>query len=129
MKQTRLNQTVIFLCERTAGSYQLKEWLEKSKFLTSEARDIFQALETVSDFTVSDSPDVILLEVNSLKEDFIIVREAVHAFAAQGRLPIFALSGNDKIINDKECFEGNFTKLTAELDKVILKRAYTHAAA
>ena len=129
MEKAKTNQPVIFLCEKMAGNYQLKKWFEESRFLTSEATDIFQALETISDFTVSHSPDVILLEVSSLTEDFLTIREAIHALSGEGNLPIFALSEKDETINDDECFEGDFTKLTAELDRVIPKRANFQAAA
>jgi DNA-binding response OmpR family regulator len=128
VKQARANQPVIFLCEKTAGNY-LKEWFEESRFLTSEATDIFQALEEISDFTVSRSPDVILLEVGSLTEELFTIREAVQIFSDEGNIPIFALTDKGKTINDDECFEGSFTKLTAELDRVIPERARVQAAA
>lgn len=128
MKKAKANQPVIFLCEKRAGNYQLKKWFEESRFFTSEATDIFQALEDISDFTVSRSPDVILLEVTCLKEDFSDIRNAIHIMSGEGSLPIFALSDKDKTINDDECFEGNFTKLTAELDRVIPERACVQAA-
>lgn len=129
MKQDTTNQPVIFLCEKKAGNNRLKKWFEESRFLTSEATDIFQAFEEISDFTVSRSPDVILLEVTSLTEDFFTVREAVQILSGKGNIPIFALSDKGKTINEDGCIEGSFTKLTAELDRVIPKRAYIQAAA
>jgi len=129
VEKAKTNQPVIFLCEKTAGNYQLKKWFEESRFLTSEATDIFQALEEISDFTVSRSPDVILLEVGSLAEELFTIREAVQIFSDEGNIPIFALTDKGKTINDDECFEGSFTKLTAELDRVIPERANFHTAA
>lgn len=129
MKQASANQPVIFLCEKTAGSHRLKKWLEESRFLTSEAADIFQVLEEISDFTVSCSPDVILLEVRSLNEDFSAVREAVQNLSGKDNLPIFALSDKEKNINCDGCFQGDFTKLTAELNRIIPERVLTHTAA
>lgn len=126
MGRTYTHQSVILLLDEKAedNSY-IKQRFQESRFLTFEATDIFQALEDISDFTVRSRPDVVLLEVASLSEDFLFVSEMVQTSLGKDQLAIFALSDTGKIVNSKECFEGNLMQLEAELDKMIPKFAHT----
>lgn len=122
MEQEYKHQSVIILLDGSAADNRfVKQWFRKSRFVIGETTDIFQALEEISDFTVCRSPDVILLEVNSLSEDFLIVRETVKTLFAHSCLPIFALSKSGKVVNHKDCFEGNLTQLQTQLEKMFPK--------
>lgn len=131
MEQEYTHQSVILLLEGSAAADNsfVKQWFRNSRFLIGEATDIFQALEEISDFTVCRCPDVILLEVDSLSEDFPVVREAVQTLFAHSRLPILALSESGKIVNHRDCFEGNLTQLKAQLEKIIPKFTQARFAA
>lgn len=120
-QQEYIHQSVILLLDGNAAEDNqfVKQWLSKSRFLIGESSDIFQALEEISDFTVFSHPDVILLEVNSLAEDFPFVREMVQTLFDHRQLPIFALSESGRTVNHKDCFEGNLTQLMAQLEKII----------
>lgn len=122
MRQTY--QSVILLLDAEAENIRfIKEWFKKSRFLTCETTDIFQVLEEISDFTVRRRPDVVLLEVNSLSDDFLVVNSIVQTSFDANELLIFALSESGKTINHKECFEGNLSEVKAKLDQIIPKSA------
>lgn len=124
-----IHHTIILLLDGNSATdnNHIKEWLKKSRFLTNETTDIFQALEEISDFTVRSRPDVVLLEVNSLKEEFSLIQKMMQSLSGKCEYPIFALTDTGKIINDNKCFEGNLDQVKARLDKMIPKAA--HAAA
>ena len=129
MKQEYTHLPVILLLDGNAVDKEfIKNWFKKSRFSTSETIDIFQALEELSDFTVRCRPDVILLEVNSLTEDFLAVKKMVQTSSGKCEFPIFALSDSGEIINHKECFEGNLTQLKTQLNKMIPNLANARTA-
>lgn len=125
MKQERAPQTVILLVDGNAAGNNafIKDWLEKSPFMTNETTDIFQALEEISDFTVQARPDVVLVEVDSLKNDFANIRNLMHAFSCKDDFPIMALSDSGSVINDKECFEGNLAEVKEQIVQMLPRSA------
>jgi CheY-like chemotaxis protein len=127
----RQYQSVILLIDgKAANICFVKEWFKKSRFLTCETRHISQALEEISDFTVRRRPDVILLEVDSLADDFFIFKKILHTSFDGNKLLICALSDSGKTINHKECFEGNLSQLKVKLNQIFPKPASVrHAAA
>lgn len=131
MKQERAPRTVILLVDGNASVNNdfMKEWLEKSPFMTNETANIFQALEEITDFTTAARPDVVLVEVDSLKNDFDHIRSLMHTFSCADNFPILALSDSGKIINDKECFEGNLAEVQAHIAKVLPRNAKAAPAA
>lgn len=115
-------QSVILLLDEKAANISfVKEWFRKSRFLTCETTHIFQALEELSDFTVRSSPDVILLEVDSLSDDFFIYKNILHSSFDGNELLICALSDSGKNINHKECFEGNLSEIKVKLNQIFPK--------
>lgn len=108
----------------------IKKWFEKSRFLTSEAADIFEALEIISDFTIKQSPEVVLLDVDSFAVDFPFITKMVSAMTLDGEISILALSESGKTVVHRNYFEGNFAQVKTELDKIMPnhKRAAAIAA-
>lgn len=98
---------------------EIKKWFAKSRFLTSEATDIFQALEIISDFTIRQCPEVVLLDVDSFADDFPFINKMVSVMTIDGEISILALSDSGKNIKNKNCFEGNFAEVRTELDKIL----------
>lgn len=131
MKREEAHKTVILLIDGklTSNDNYIKEWLEESPFMTNETTDIFQALEDITDFTVRARPDVVVLPVESLKQDYFTIREMMQAFSGNEDFPIFALSDCGKVVNDKECFEGNLAEVKAAIEKVFPKTAQLAVAA
>jgi len=121
MRHEYTHQPIILLLDGspTMDNKFIKCWFEKSRFLTCEVTDIYAALEELSDFTVARRPDVILLEVESLPDGFQIVKMLTHSVAGRNEPPIFAFSEKGKIINDRECFEGDLAQLEAQLNRLI----------
>jgi hypothetical protein len=121
MMYENAHQPVILLLDgSTSGDNQfIKRWFQKSRFVTCEATDIFEALEDVSDFTTFQRPDVILLEVKSIPKDFYVVKKMIQTPAGETEMPIFAFSENGNLVNDESCFEGNLAQLEARLDRMI----------
>jgi DNA-binding response OmpR family regulator len=112
-------QPVILLVDESAQNCEfIKRWLCKNEFLTCEAADIFQALEQVSDFTVRQCPDVILLENNTLPTD--LVREVFQASFGVQNVSIIALS------SQKNDLSGSLAHLKQRLDKALPRMS--HAA-
>jgi hypothetical protein len=98
---------------------EIKQWFEKSRFLTGEATDIFQALEIISDFTMRKCPEVILLDIDSFADDFPFINKMVSAMTIDGEISILALSNSGKNIRNKNYFEGNFAEIRTQLDKIL----------
>jgi hypothetical protein len=121
MNHETKHQPVILLLDGSpsADNKFIKRWFEKSRFLTFEASDIFDALEEISDFTVSQRPDVVLLEVASMRHDFQFIKRMTHTDMGPNELLIFAFSEGGKIVNDGDCFEGNLAQLEAKLNRMI----------
>jgi hypothetical protein len=131
MEREGTNRTIILLIDGklTSNDGFIKEWLEASPFMTNETTDIFQALEDISDFTMRSRPDVVLLEVGSLEEDFFTIRDLMEVFSLKDSFPIFALSDCGKVVNDKGCFEGTLAEVKAEIKKVFPKSSRAVAGA
>ena len=55
------------------------DWLDENGFLTWRAKDLRHALEELTDFTVRQRPDVVLLEVTSLPENFEILQATIRS--------------------------------------------------
>jgi hypothetical protein len=115
--------------KETAGKDFVRRWLKKSRFSTIEVSDVFQALEEMSDFTIRSRPDVIVMEVASLSEDFRIIKNIVQISSSDiHECPIFAFSSSGEIAGDKENFQVNLHQLEAKLDEIIPKLSYVRAA-
>jgi hypothetical protein len=121
MRHETTHQPVILLLDGSpsADNKFIKRWFQKSRFLTCEATDIFQALEEISDFTMFQRPDVVLLEVASMPDDFQVVKRMTQTHPGQSEFHIFAFSENGNVINDRDCFEGNLSQLEAKLNGII----------
>ena len=121
MNHENTHQPVILLLDGSpsADNKFIKRWFEKSRFLTFEAHDIFDALEEISDFTVFQRPDVVLLEVPSMQQDFQLIKRMTHTDIGPNELLIFAFSEGGKVVDDSDCFEGNLAQLEAKLNLMI----------
>src|SRR5688500_2273790 len=123
--------SVILLLDGKAATDNgfVRKWFEKSRFSAIEVSDVFQALEEISDFTIRCRPDVILMEVGSLSEDFPVIKNVIQtSLSAQPECPIFAFSNSGEIIDKKENFEINFSQLEARLNEIIPNLSYVRAA-
>ena len=121
MRHETTHQPVILLLDGSpsADNKFIKRWFQKSRFVTCEASDILQALEEISDFTNFQRPDVVLLEVASMPDDFQVIKRMTQTHPGQNELLIFAFSEGGKVVDDCDCFEGNLAQLEARLNGMI----------
>jgi hypothetical protein len=127
-RQKTPHQTAIVLLDKkSADNVFIKDWFEKSPFMTNEIANIFQVLEDISDFTVRSRPDIILVEVDSLQQDFVTIQRMIDFLAGEKNFPIFALSESGKVVNDTECFEGNLAEVRAQIEKLNAKSTALNA--
>lgn len=103
-----------------------REWLRDSRFRTWEAVNVFEALEGISDFTLRSRPDVILLSVESVKDDFHLLSELLlNGGTDELEFPVFALSDCGSLIDRSGLFEGGLAEIKEKLEKIVPVRAAT----
>lgn len=97
-----------------------KEWLKKSRFRTWEAMNVFDALEGMTDFTLKNRPDVVVLNVESMRMEFdLVLGLLLNGAANESEFPIFVLSAEPRMIRNNDVFEGNFTEIVAQLEELV----------
>lgn len=97
-----------------------KELLKQSRFRTWEAMNVFDALEGMTDFTLKNRPDVVVLNVESMLMDFeLVLGLLLNGTANESEFPIFVLSGEPRMIPNDDVFEGNFTEIMAQLEELV----------
>lgn len=106
---------------------EIKKWFRQSRYLTWVAVNISQAIEMIYDFTVSQTPDVILLDTESFSKDFDIISRMIAAASVGAKISLLALSDPPKRNLQKDCFLGNFEQIKIELDKTIPRHAHATA--
>jgi hypothetical protein len=97
-----------------------KEWLKQSRFRTWEAMNVFDALEGMTDFTLKNRPDVVVLNVESMRMEFeLVLGLLLNGTANESEFPIFVLSGEPRMIRNDDVFEGDFTEIVAQLEELV----------
>ena len=109
---------ILLMDKRTsADRSDVMDWLDNSRFSTCEASNVFEALEDLSDFTIKERPDVVLLNVDSCEHKASLMRD----MSGMEDLTIMALSSGSGTIATDGCFQGNLGQLASHLDKLIPK--------
>lgn len=126
MKQAGGKQPLILLVdELTEDSNSIKNWLNDNSYQTQEAANIFEAIEEISDFTVRECPDVILLSVNPLSTDLKLVEEMFDDESGSDELPVYVLSKTLKITNKKSRSAENIGQLQIKINEILPKLTKT----
>lgn len=93
----------------------VKSWFDRSAFRAYEANDLFEALDTVSDFTSSISPDIVLVRMEPGPQ----LDTIIHALDADGdffEVPVVILS-DAKNADERRAFNfGSVGRLKGRLD-------------
>jgi hypothetical protein len=85
-------KTVVLLFdERSPGHIHLKQWLKDRGYLAWEANDVCHAIEELSDFTVESRPDVVMLAVQSLEDNYAVVKDALQISPLDDSISVFAV--------------------------------------
>jgi hypothetical protein len=95
MTPTTLHQPVILLLGKRTNQDEVDTWLEKSRFSTCEATDVFQVLEQISDFTVDKTPDVVFVHVDRMEAELEMLEKMLRASDGDFHASVIAYSGNE----------------------------------
>jgi len=107
---------ILLMDKRTsADRSDVENWFSNSRFSTCEASNVFEALEELSDFTIKQRPDVVLLNVDSCGSELSLMRD----MAGMEDLTIMSLSALGGWLATDGCFHGNLGQLATHLDKLI----------
>lgn len=120
MDRNQRRMPVILLMDKNSSNERItvREWFENSRFSTCEASNVFEVLEEISDFTMQQRPDVVLLDVDSCDVDFQLVRDMIETSAGVDDLSIMALSSQVPKPSNGSCFQGNLGQVATRLDKL-----------
>lgn len=126
MEQANNKQPLILLVdELTEDGNSIKNWLSDQSYETLEAANIFEAIEEISDFTVRECPDVILLSVNPLSTDLKAVEEMFDDASGTDELPLYVLSKTLKITGRKSRLAENIGQLQIKIKEILPKAVRT----
>ena len=108
---------VILLMDRrtSADRGDVMDWFDNSRFSTYQASNVFEALEELSDFTIEQRPDVVLVDVESCDGQVSLMRD----MSGMEDLAVMALSSGGSMVATDGCFRGNLGQLVTHLDKLI----------
>jgi DNA-binding response OmpR family regulator len=121
MKYGQAHTPVILLLENGTspdGEF-IRQWLSDSRFMTCEAYDAFEALEEISDFTVRNRPDVIILNVDSSENDLSSIREIVKCGSDDQDLAIISMTDDSPRPGKDDFYAPNVRQVAARLEKLL----------
>jgi hypothetical protein len=120
MKKDPKNKRLLLLMEpRAAGSSDLCHWLKSKGFITWRANDFSHAIEELSDFTVKNRPDVVMLEVSPLPECLKTLRASFCGPDCENDVAVVAIS-NKTFAGQQERF---FAHDLDQLETLITREA------
>lgn len=130
MRYESHDRSVIMLVdgESKAQCSSARNWLNKSRFSVRQAKDLSEALEQISDFTTGGRPDVVMLEMDSVSQQFDGIERVIHMFSAIDETPVFVLSQKERAVNRGKCFEGDLAQISEELNRMFPANARRHTA-
>ena len=104
----------------TAGdTNSIKLWFENSRYLTWEATDIFDAIEEISDFTVQNRPDVVLIETSPRYKDTLFIRTIVESLPGDAHMPVIDFPEFGHSADGDATLEKSLARLDIRLDQLI----------
>ncbi len=119
MRSSQQHSSVILLLgKRTTTNRPVDAWLAGSRYSASEAADVFQALEQLSDFTLRNRPDVVFLHVDSSSSDLEFIQTLIATAAGEPDVPVIDFAHGAMVQDDIE-FEKALAGLACQLDQFI----------
>ena len=114
--EQKLSPVVVVMDGNTADCKQVQSWFENSRFTTLNVSDVFQAMGELADFTVADSPDVILLNVDCCDEQLPMVMEMVESVTDE--VPVIAIT-RPKVKRPRTYYAGNLTQAVNHIETLL----------
>src|ERR1043166_4915172 len=102
---------VLLLDKKAPATSDVQDWLSKNGLVSWLANDVSHAIEELSDFTVRNRPDVVLLEVAFLSESFDALRSTLKMSSEAGDITVLGLEGGAS--SDQKFFARIFDELSA----------------
>jgi len=103
---------IVLMDGQTSGDQkEIREWFQSSSYSTFEASSVFEALEQLSDFTLSSRPDVVLVDVDCCEDGVPFARNVAD-------LPVMAISGQSGS-RTKGIFHPDMVKAASQLKDLI----------
>src|SRR4051794_8193050 len=90
---------VLLLDQKAPGKRDVQEWLNKNGLVSWLANDVPHALEELSDFTVRNRPDVVLLEVALLPNSFENIESTFNMLSEDRHIAVLGLTDREKAGN------------------------------
>lgn len=106
---------ILVLGKRKNNHDEVDEWLAESRYSTHEAKDVFQALEQVSDFTVRESPDVVYLHVDRMETELAMLEHMLVSAAGEPCASVVAFSDQEST----GTYGSGFVGLERQLERLI----------
>jgi len=86
--------TYLLLIDKTTSARNdIQKWLNRNGLVAWFANDVSHAIEELSDFTVHDRPDVVMLEVAFLADSFEALESIFNMSGNEDEITVLGFSG------------------------------------
>ena len=86
---------ILLLGKRRANHDEVDRWLAESRYSTCETTNVFQALEEISDFTVSETPDVVYLHADKFEAELAMLENMLTMSSGDLNASVIAFSDQE----------------------------------
>ena len=105
----------------------VKNWFASSSYNACEANDLFDALDTVLDFTSSSGPDIVLVRMKAGPQ-LDTITQAVHSDCDFYEVPVAVLSDGIYVDEKRSYNFGSLKRLKGSLDSKPARRSRAASA-
>ncbi len=118
LREKTAKRCLLLLVEpQCSKSVALRDWLKHKGFLTWWANDVSHAIEELSDFTVKNRPDIVMLEASPLTESLHALREGLCGPEGQDYVSVVAMSDRGPQSLSERFFATDFAQLEAMIHR------------
>ncbi len=118
---------VVLLSNEEAADAPVDQWLRENGYITWKANDVGHALEELSDFTVAERPDVVLLPVSSLAQRFETLRSALRSCVCEDDMTVVAFDNSDAACSTNRFFAHDLKQFRTLIDSAVQPHVCTAA--
>jgi hypothetical protein len=84
---------VLLVDRKTSAKDDIQKWLNRNGLVAWFANDVSHAIEELSDYTVHDRPDVVMLEVAFLADSFEALESMFNMSASEDEITVLGFAG------------------------------------
>lgn len=115
----RSKHLVLLVEPHWSQSTELRNLLKHKGLVTWWATDLSHAIEELSDFTVKDRPDVVMLEASPLSECFAALRAGLSSLESESDVSVVAMSEGGMATSPSRFYATNIAQLEAIIDSEV----------